>query len=82
MHAGLSSCPRLIKMLTAHSNIAIIAANFGLRAVNNCFAKFVDPQVHRRFAPAIADALKLNQTVRYDKQSGGTVKQLALKIGT
>jgi hypothetical protein len=44
-------------MLTAHGNIAIVATNFGLRAVDNGFAKFVDPQVHRRFAPAIADAL-------------------------
>jgi hypothetical protein len=41
MHADLSSCPRLIKMFAAHRNIAIIAPDFGLRAINYGFAKFI-----------------------------------------
>jgi hypothetical protein len=70
MHADLSSCPRLIKMFAAHGDIAVIPANFGLRAVDHCFAKFVDAQVHRRFTAAIADTFKLDKTVCYAQQSG------------
>ena len=82
MHIGLSPGPRRIKMLAAHGDVAVIPANFGLCAVDYCFSELVHAQVHRRFASAIANAFKLNKTVCYAQQGGGTGKQLALEIRT
>jgi hypothetical protein len=43
-------------MLSAHRDITIVAANFGLSAIDNGFAGLINAQIHRRFAAAVTYA--------------------------
>jgi hypothetical protein len=44
-------------MLSAHRDVTIVAADFGLRAIDNGFAGLINAQIHRRFAAAVTHAL-------------------------
>ena len=68
-------------MLTAQGHIAVISADFGLFALLHGRARGIDPQVHRRFAAAVAHRFQLDQRIRDPQQHLGTGEQLALKIG-
>ena len=68
-------------MLAAHGDIAVVAADFGLRALAHCLAIGIDPQVHGGLAPAIAHGLHLHQRIGNAQQDGRTREKLALEIG-
>jgi hypothetical protein len=71
---------RLHKVLAAHGDIAVIAANLSLRAVYNRPARGVYPQVHRRFAAAMAGSLDFDEVIRKPQQRRRPRKKLHCKI--
>ena len=53
----------LEEMAAAQRDVAVVAADLGLRAGGDGVAVRIDAQVHRRLAPAFADRLQLDQRV-------------------
>ena len=71
----------LEEMLAAQGDVAVVAADLGLRAGRDGVAVLVDAQVHRRLAAAFANCLELDQRVRERQERGGTGEELGLEIG-
>ena len=68
-------------MLAAKRDIAVVAANFRLSAFLNGMALCIDPEVHRRLAPAFTDGFQFDKRVGNAEQGCRAGKQLRLKIG-
>src|SRR5438874_759515 len=71
----------LEEVLATEREVAVVAADLGLRAGGDGVTFGVDAQVHRRLAPALAHRLELDQRVRQRQQRCRTRKQLGLEIG-
>ena len=78
--ASLSRQP-LEEMAAAQRDVAVVAADLGLRAGGDGMALGIDAQVHRRLAPAFAHRLQLDQRVGQREQRRRAGEQLALEIG-
>ena len=70
------------EMLAAERDIAVVAADLGLRAGGDRLAFLVDAQVHRRLAPAFAHRLQFDERIRQREQRGRAGEQLALEVGS
>ena len=70
----------LEEMPAAQRDIAVVAADLGLRARGDRMALLIDTQVHRRLAAAFAHRLQFDQRVCERQQRRRTGKQLALEI--
>ena len=68
-------------MLAAERDIAIIAADLGLRPGLYRRTTGIDPQVHRRLAPALAHRFDLDQRIGKREQLGRSGEQPRLEIG-
>src|SRR5947209_13910452 len=79
--ARLALAQPLKEMLAAERDVAIIAADLGLRARRDRVSLGVDAQVHRRLAPAFAHGFELDQRIGEREQRRRAGEELALKIG-
>ena len=69
----------LEEMAAAQGDIAVVAADLGLRAGGDGMAFGIDAQVHRRLAAALAHRLQLDQRVGQREQRRRAGKELARK---
>src|SRR4051812_16407070 len=70
----------LEEMAPAQSDIAVIAADLGLRACRDCMALGVDAQVHGRLAPAFAYRLQFDQAVGKREQRRAALEQFPEEV--
>src|SRR5688572_4786063 len=81
--SGRNLCPgkSLRKMPAAQWHVALVAADFDLRALTLGGAIGLDTHDHDGLAPAMADGLDLHQVVGPGQQLGAAREQLAAKVG-
>ena len=71
----------LEEMAAAERDVAVVAADLGLRAGGDGMAVGVDAQVHRRLAAAFAHRLQFDQRVGEREQRRRAGEQLGLEVG-
>ena len=69
-------------MFAAHRHVAIVAADFYLRALGDCIAAFIKSNNHCRLAAAIANCFEFLEIVRPCQQVLAALKRLTLEIGS
>jgi hypothetical protein len=81
--SGRNLCPgkSLRKMSATQWHVALVAADFDLRAFAFGGAVGLDTHHHDGLAPAVADRLELHEVVGLGQQLGAARKQLAAKVG-
>ena len=78
--ASLSRQP-LEEVAAAQRDVAVVAADLGLRAGRDGVALGVDAQVHRRLAPALAHRLQFDQRVGEREQGRRAGEEIAPEVG-
>ena len=84
---GEAELPRLAflepleEMPAAQRDIAVVAADFGLRARRDRMTLGIDAEVHGGLAAAFANRLELDQRVGQRQQGGRTWEEVAKEIG-
>src|SRR5687767_8253054 len=69
------------EMTATQSDVPVVAADLGLGAGTHRPSLGIDPQVHRRLAPALADRLQFDERIGQGEQSAAALEKIALKVG-
>ena len=73
---------RFAEVLTAHGDVALVAADFDLGAFSDCVAFGIGAQVHGGFTGTVANRFELDQVVGPAEQGGAAGKEVALEVGS
>ena len=79
--ARLALVQALEEMAPAQSDVAVVAADLGLRAGGDRMALLIDAQVHRRLSAAFANRLQFDERVGEREQRCAPLEEFAEKVG-